>query len=206
MNHIYVMVTGPSAAGKTTLCKKMCSGMNAYFYKPADAYFDLARIHNIPKERVFYDTNLEELAIHFSNVCAKHEIATGDQHLAIQHNRDSSFAVLGEKKFDIQEPFVAAMDYGFFDTMKDKGIKPIIIHLTANPELLYERAYKRNIIDGQMLRNINLEDVINEVNAEEYYYNDLIAKKNLDNLMIDTTDDSIENIYSKVKQKVLKFK
>jgi len=206
MEHIYVMVTGPAASGKSTLCNKLCVNLPAFFYKPADAYFALAKIHNIPRERVFYDVDLEELANHFSNTCLQHDIAIGDQHLAIQHNRDSALAVEEDKKIDLAEPFVSAVDYNLFDVMQEKEIKPIIIYLTADPNLLYERAYNRNLEIGHVLRNKSLEDVKNEIEAEDYFYHELINKKELDSIKLNTSTNDINTVYEKAKSKVLEYR
>ena len=54
------MITGPAASGKTTLCQSLCEKIPAYFYKPSYAYFELAQLFNVPKEKMFSDIHEED--------------------------------------------------------------------------------------------------------------------------------------------------
>lgn len=204
MEKKYIMVTGPAASGKSTLCQLTANNLPAYLYRPVQAYFDVAKLHNIPKERIFQDTNIEEIYNYFCNICQMNNITIGDQHLAIQPKKDSAIALKTNIFIDRNEPYVSAIDYDLFDKMLDSQIDPIIIYLSASPELLFERAYKRYIDTGMIIRNITLEEVQAEVEAEYYYFKQLIDKKQLDYLIINTDIYNQEEAYYKVKKKILK--
>lgn len=206
MSKTYVMVTGPAASGKSELCKAVSTNLDARFYKPAYAYFELAKKYNIPNERVFFDVNPDEAMTHFCNVCKTHELVIGDQHLAIQHERDSALATNQITEIDASEPYVSAIDYSLFDKLSDAEVKTLLIYLKANPEILYERAYKRYLETGAPLRNRNLQEVIDEVHAEEFYFNELIIRKNLENYVINTDNLTQENVYTYTKKHILERK
>lgn len=206
MDKTYVMITGPAASGKTTLCKMMCDTIPAHFYKPTLAYFELAQKYNIPKDRIFTDVSEENAIKHFCDICVNHELTIGDQHLAIQPKKDTAIATNQLLEIDPNEPYVSAINYSMFDKLSDQGIKTILIYLKAHPEILYERAYKRNIETGFVLRNKNLQEVIDEIKAEEHFFHELINTKRLDNLIIDTDTLTKENIYLKAKRKILERK
>lgn len=204
MGTVYMMVTGPAASGKSTLCNKLCTELPAFFYKPAIAYFELAKKYGISKERVFYDVNPAEVTTYFCDACRKHNIVVGDQHLAIQHKKDSALALNKLLDIDPNEPFVSAIDYSLFDRMVDVDIKTIIIYLKANAEVLFERAYRRNIETGAVIRNRCLQEVKDEINAEDYFFYELINKKKIDNYIIDTDAYDVDKAYHYVKSRVLK--
>lgn len=206
MSKTYVMVTGPAASGKSELCKAVSNNLSAQFYKPAHAYFELAKKYNIPNERVFFDINPNEAIAHFCNVCKAYELVIGDQHLAIQHKRDSALATNQITEIDISEPYVSALDYSLFDKLSDVEVKTLLIYLKANPEILYERAYRRHLETGAPLRNRNLQEVKDEINAEEFYFNELIIRKKLENYIINTDNLTLENVYVKAKKHILERK
>lgn len=206
MNKTYIMVTGPAASGKSTLCKNLTETLPAYFYKPSYAYFELANKHNIPKEKMFELVPPEEAVNHFCDVCQKHLITLGDQHLAIQPKRDSAIATNSTTDIDVKEPYTKALDYALFDKLNYFGIEPIIIYLKANPEILFERAHKRHIETGFVLRNKTKEEVIDEILAEEYYFNELITKKHLENFIINTESLNEEHTHLLVKKRILERK
>lgn len=203
MDKTYVMITGPAASGKTTLCKSLCETIPTHFYKPSYAYFELAQLLNIPKENMFSIIPEEDAINRFCDICTKHIITIGDQHLAIQFKRDSAIATKQLIDIDPNEPYVSAINPSIFDKLDDKGVKTILIYLKANPELLFERAHKRYNETGMFIRNNNLQEVIDEINAEEYYFNELIAKKNIENMTIDINGLAKEDIYLKAKRKIL---
>lgn len=205
MENVYMMVTGPSASGKSTLCSKLCTELPAFFYKPSIAYFELAKKYGIPKERIFYDVNPVEVLTYFCDVCKQHDIVVGDQHLAIQHKKDSALALNKLLDTDPNEPFVSAIDYSLFDKMADINIKTIIIYLKANAEVLYDRAYRRSIETGAVMRNRCLQEVRDEINAEEYFFHELINAKKIDNFIIDTDVYDADKVYHYVKSRVLKY-
>ena len=204
MESVYIMVTGPAASGKSTLCSKMCIELPAFFYKPANAYFELAKKYGIPKERIFYDVNPAEVSKYFCDICKKHDIVVGDQHLAIQHKKDSALALNKIIDIDPNEPFVSAVDYSLFDKMADAHIKTIIVYLKANPEILYERAYRRSIETGAVMRNRCLQEVIDEINAEEYFFQELINIKKIENFIINTDVYNVDKAFHYVKSRILK--
>lgn len=203
MNKTYIMVTGPAASGKSELCKSVSNNLSVHFYKPAYAYFELAKKYNIPNERVFFDVNPYEAIIHFCDIFRTYELVIGDQHLAIQHKRDSALATNQITDIDVNEPYVSAVDYSLFDSLEDAEVKTLLIYLKANPEILYERAYRRHIETGAPLRNRTLQEVKDEISAEEFYFNELIIRKNLENHVINTDNLTRENVYAYTKKLIL---
>ena len=91
-------------------------------------------------------------------------------------------------------------------TKEEKDIIPFIIYLKADPVLLYERAKKRSIETGQPLRNKSLQEVRDEIDAEEYFFNKLISIRKFDSLSIDTTIYDKSTVLNKTKIKVLEYK
>ena len=109
--NLFVMVTGPAASGKSTLCDNLCVRLPAFFYKPSKAYFDLAKEKNIPQDRAFSDISADEIYSYLCKVYLQHEIVVGDQHLSIQPMRDSAFAINKTIDVDYNEPYVSALNY-----------------------------------------------------------------------------------------------
>lgn len=202
----YIMITGPAAAGKSTLCNYLSKELPAFFYKPAMAYLDLSKLNNIPPEKMFLLINSSDAIEYFCKICKDYDTIVGDQHLAIQPKKDSALAAKKSIEEFLEEPFVSAIDYNIFNKMLELSIQPIIIYLKANPEVLFERAYKRNLETGFPIRNRSLHDVIEEVIAEEYYFNELIRINKLENIVFDTTNMNTNSIINEVKKLIRKRK
>lgn len=203
---IFVMVSGPAASGKSTLVEKMSVALPAHFYKPSKAYFDLASAKGIPAERAFQDVTVTEAENYFCRVCMAHDITIGDQHLSIQPIKDTAIA-LGNTNMEFsKEPYVSAINYGLFDRLSENEIRTLLIYLSASPEMLYERAYKRNQETGMYIRNTDLSEVSDEVQAEEYYYNELIRRTGINSYAIDTDSLTSEEVLDDAVKRVLKFK
>lgn len=200
----YIMITGPAAVGKSTLCTQLSNELPAFFYKPAMAYFDLSKLNNIPQEKMFSLIDSKVAIEYFCEICKKYDTIVGDQHLAIQPKKDSALAAGKSIESFLHEPFVSAIDYNIFNKMYESSILPIMIYLKANPEILFERAYRRNVETGFPIRNKTLNDVIEEVMAEEYYYDELIKATNIDSVIFDTSKISTDTICGEVKNLVKK--
>lgn len=200
----YIMVTGPAAVGKSTLCSQLSNELPAFFYKPAMAYFDLSKLNNIPQEKMFSLIDSNVAIEYFCEICKKYDTIVGDQHLAIQPKKDSALAAGKLIKTSVNEPFVSAIDYNIFNKMHESNILPIIVYLKANPEVLFERAYRRNVETGFPIRNKTLNEVIEEVMAEEYYYIELIKATSIDSVTFDTSKTGADVICSEVKKLVRK--
>lgn len=206
MANIFVMVSGPAASGKSTLVEKMVCALPAYFYKPSRAYFDLAKAKRIPEEKSFQEITTIEAENYFCEVCKSHDIIIGDQHLSIQPIKDTAIA-LGNTNIEFSvEPYVSAINYGLFDRLNKNDIRTLLIYLKASAEMLYERAYQRNLETGMFIRNKNLSEVREEVKAEEHYYNELISRVNISSHVIDTDRLSPEEVLNNTVKRVLKFK
>ncbi len=206
MSNIFVMVSGPAASGKSTLVEKMVGALPAYFYKPSKAYFDLAKAKGIPDEKSFQEITTTEAENYFCGVCKNHDITIGDQHLSIQPMKDTSIA-LGKASIEFpNEPYVSAINYSLFDRLNENEVRTLLIYLKASAEILYERAYQRNLETGMFIRNKNLSEVKEEVEAEEYYYNELINRLNISSHIIDTGSLNSEEVLSNAVKRVLKFK
>lgn len=204
MKKKYFMICGPAASGKTTLIKGLNNKLlGSVIYKPAQAYIDLAKEYQIPIEDAFFNITKKEAYDYFCKMCNKQTITIGDQHLAIQPQKDSLLA-FGALPLDyIEEPYTCAVDEKLFDLLSENEIEPFLFLLTASPELLFERACERNRKNGMLVRNKNLTDVVNEVNAEIYYFNELVQKLKLKNSMIDINRKTKEEVLDDVIQRII---
>lgn len=194
MSNRYILVTGPAASGKSTLVSSICEDSNYYFYKPSQAYIDVAREKEIPKSRIFYDVKQLDVTHKLIEICQEHYTVIGDQHLSIQHKRDSAIAIGDYTNIDINEPYVSALDYNLIEEVLKQDVSIQLIYLKATARKLYQRAYQRYIETGFVLRNKTIEEVQTEIEAEEYYFNELRKLFNLQNYIIDTNDKSKEEI------------
>lgn len=203
---IFVMVSGPAASGKSTLVKNMSIALPTHDYKPAKAYIDLAKEKNISIDRAFYDIAPNDAEDYFCKVCSNHDITVGDQHLSIQHYKDSAIAS-GNPNIEFpDEPYVSAINYNLFNKLLEHEIQTLVIYLKASPQVLYERAYKRYLDYGTFMRNKNIKEVEDEVNAEYYYFNELIRKTNISSYVIDTDFKESSDVLKSAMKKTLKFK
>lgn len=203
---IFVMVSGPAASGKSTLVDKMVSALPAYFYKPSKAYFDLAKAKVIPLEKAFQEITTTEAENYFCRVCKSHDITIGDQHLSIQPIKDTAIALGNTDIIFSSEPYVSAINYGLFDMLNENEIRALLIYLKASAEALYARAYQRNLETGMFIRNRTISEVKEEVEAEEYYYNELINRAKIDSYVIDTESLNSEEVLKRAVKRVLKLK
>ncbi len=204
-NNRFILVTGPAASGKTTLVSNICEDPNYFFYKPSQAYIDIAKKKNISRDRMFYDIKQTDIIKKVIEVCKDYYTVIGDQHLSIQHKRDSKIATGVYDDIDINEPYVAALNYDLINELLKKDIKILIIYLRATAKNLYQRAYQRHIDTGFVLRNKTVEEVQAEVQAEEYFFNELIKLFNLQNYIIDTNNHSKEDIKKLSLQRIMKI-
>lgn len=203
-SNIFVMVSGPVASGKSTLADRMVSTLPAHFYKPSKAYIDLAKAKGIPIENAFQDVSVNEAGDYFCKICKEHPITIGDQHLSIQPIKDTAIAI-GDTNQDFQdEPYVSAIDHTLFEKLDINKVRTLLIYLKASAEELYKRACQRNQETGMYIRNRTLDDVKAEVEAEEYYFNELIGKVNVDSHIIETSnitaDEVLHNAVSRVRE------
>ena len=204
--NIFIMVSGPAACGKSTLVNGISTNLPAYIYQPARSFIELAKERKIPIERAFYDISREDAENHFCKKCKENNIVVGDQHLAIQHNKDSKIASSDPNIIFPSEPYVSAIDYDLFDKLSENEIKTLLIYLKASPEILYERAYKRFLEQGTFIRNKNLDEVIEEVKAEEFYFHQLINKVAIDSHIIDTDYKEADEVLDNALRRTLKFR
>ena len=71
---------------------------------------------------------------------------------------------------------------------------------------MFERAYQRHLNDGTLIRNKTLQEVVEEVEAEYYYFNELIHKTGTENYIIDTDSKSSEEVLGNALRKVRKVR
>lgn len=205
-NNNFIMISGPAASGKSTLVYKMKDALNGFVFKPSLAYVELAKNNGISIDRAFFDITRDMATDYFCEICNQHEIVIGDQHLAMQHYKDS---MLASRNFDTifpEEPYISTIDYNLFDKLSENQIKTLLIYLKTSPEILFERAYQRYLNDGTLIRNKTLKEVIEEVEAEYYYFNELIHKTGIENYVIDTDNKSSEEVLGNALRKVRKIR
>lgn len=126
--------------------------------------------------------------------------------MAIQHNKDSKIASSDPNTIFPDEPYVSAIDYDLFDKLNENEIRTLLIYLKASPEVLYERAYRRFLEKGTFIRNKYLNEVIDEVNAENYYFEELINKTSIESHIIDTDNKKADEVLDNALRKTLKFR
>ena len=204
--NLFIMVSGPAACGKSTLVTGLSKSLPAYIYKPSKSFIELALERNIPIDRAFYDINRNDAENHFCEKCREKKVIVGDQHLSIQHYKDSLIASGNPTTEFPDEPYVSAIDYDIFKKLYENDIQTLLIYLKASPEILYERAYKRFLEQGTYIRNKNMKDVIEEVNAEEYYFNELVSQINIESHIINTDEKESKEVLEDALQKTLKFR
>lgn len=204
--NLFIMVSGPAACGKSTLVTGLSKTLPAYVYKPSKSFIELALKRNISIDRAFYDISRDDAEDHFCKKCIEKKVIVGDQHLSIQHYKDSLIASGNPITEFPDEPYVSAIDYDIFKKLHENEIRTLLIYLKASPEILYERAYRRFFEQGIYIRNKNIKDVIEEVNAEDYYFNELISKINIESYIINTDEKESKEVLEDALQKTLKFR
>ena len=204
--NIFIIVSGPAACGKSTLVNGLSEKISAYIYQPSKAFIELAKKRNISIDRAFHDIKREDAENHFCNVCKKYKTVVGDQHLAIQHYKDSIIASGNPTIIFPDEPYVSAIDYDLFDKLTENQIYTLLIYLKASPEILYERAYNRYVKHGTYIRNQTIDEVLEEVKAEDYYFNELISRVNIDSHVIDTDYKKSNEVLENAIQRTLRFR
>jgi len=207
-----VLISGPAASGKSTLVNRIKNIFSAYNFKPSECYIKLAEKYNIPLEKAFLEVKREEAEQYYCNICKSHKLVIGEQHLAIQHHKDSSIAISNATNGDIleldnlEEEYVPALSKEFIEQITNSGIKVLLILLEADPINLYLRAQGRYKNTGQYLRNKTLEDAIREVEAERKFFDELIRATNIDSCIIDTSLINEEEVVRNAVQKICEFK
>lgn len=202
--HRFIMVSGPAASGKSTLVYNMNDKLSSFMFKPSQAYIELAKINGISISRAFFDITREMATEYFCNICKQHSIVIGDQHLAMQHYKDSMLATCEDQTYFPDEPYVSTIDYDLFDKLSANKIKTLLIYLKTSPEVLFERAYQRHINNGTPIRNKTLKEVADEAAAEYYYFNELIKKTGIDSYIIETDDKNSKEVLEYTLQRIRK--
>lgn len=204
MNNKFIMISGPAASGKSTLVTKMNDELSGFIFKPSQSYIEIAKRKRIPIDRAFFDIQRNVANEFFCENCKQNNIVIGDQHLSMQHYKDSKLAS-GEDIVFPDEPYISTIDYSLFEKLSNNQIQTILIYLQASPALLFERAYQRHINLGTVMRNKNLKEVEDEVAAEYYYFNELINNTGIDNFVIDTNNKDKGEVLCDALQKVRKL-
>ena len=125
MNNNFIMISGPAASGKSTLVYKMKDALNGFVFKPSLAYVELAKNNGIPIDRAFFDITRDMATDYFCEICNQHEIVIGDQHLAMQHYKDSMLASCNFDTIFPDEPYISTIDYNLFDKLSENQIKTL---------------------------------------------------------------------------------
>ncbi len=204
MNKFFIMVCGPAASGKSTVVEGISRKLNIDIYKPSRAYIDLAKQRGIPVERAFDEISAADAEDYFVGICLEKGIVVGDQHLALQYERDSRLAArLDISYMDVDEPYVSAINYSLFEKLEGASVDVLVLFLKASSKNLYERAYKRYEENGMPIRNRSILEVDAEVVAEEYYFEQLLTNTNVKSYVIDTdsigSDEVVKDAICKVK-------
>ncbi len=84
---------------------------------------------------------------------------------SIQPIKDTAIA-LGKPIWKSNKPYVSTFNYGLFDRLNENEVRPLLIYIKASAELLYERAYQRNLKTEMFIRNKNLSEVKEEMEAK----------------------------------------
>jgi hypothetical protein len=180
-----IFVGGPAASGKTTVINQLLKSVPSFYYRPSQAFFDIAHEKNITHDDVFNIANMDEAEALFIKVCMSHELVIGDVHYAIQPVRDSFFAS-GTKVQDISEKYVASISSNLINSLSCNNIRILSILLYADPKILFKRAFDRQQSGCQQLRAFSLDDVKTEVNAEIEQWKILSSFSQIRSLSFDT--------------------
>lgn len=197
-----IIVSGPAASGKTTLVKQLENCYMAYFAKPSECYLEIARRRGIPAEHAFSEVSREDAEELYCQICKSHRWVIGDQHLAIQYHRDSAMAVTNEIDSNAMEEYVPAISKDFIEKLKKAGINPFVILLEGKPEVLLERAIRREKKIGHTVRNKSIEEVTREVEAERRCFDQLVRETQIPNIAIDVTNRSQQEVYLYALQRI----
>lgn len=201
----FIMVSGPAACGKSTLVRTLNNTFDGYMYSPSKAYIDLSIARGIPVKGAFDNIAQSEAEDYFCQICTEHLYVIGDQHLSIQPNKDSAIASGNPSLVFTEENYVSALDYNLFYKLSNRDIQTFIIYLSASPEVLFERAYSRYLKEKIFIRNKSVDDVIKEVEAENYFFKQLVDKTGLENIKINTDNLTPEEVKDIAVQKILKI-
>ena len=129
----------------------------------------------------------------------------GDQHLAIQFKRDSQMAMSMSDSRDVDEEYSPAVTKEFITLLRNEGVNVLIILLKSDPMTLLNRARKRFLEVGHVVRNLTVEEVSREVDAEISFFEKLVAETGVDHCMIETTDKDDQEVYAYALRKTQEF-
>ncbi len=200
--HNLIIVSGPAASGKTTLIEELMNYYMAHFSKPSECYLTLARERNIPMQSAFSEVSREDAEELYCSICKSHRWVIGDQHLAIQFQRDSGMAVSNKIDSNVNEEYVPAISKEFIEKLKANGVDVFLILLDGEPEVLLKRAIRREQKTGHTVRNKTVEEMTREVEAERKIFDKLVAETQIPNCAIDVTNRSKQEVYLYAIQRI----
>lgn len=152
-----VLVGGASASGKSTFVKKLNESIEeSISYRRVQAFFDYAKLKNIPKEQTFDYIKSSDADDWFLKVCENNDYVISDVHYALQMDRTFKLDNTG---VDIYQNYVPTISSDLINRLLESNIRIIAVHLTYLPNILYKRAINRNKRGERELRAISLQDV-----------------------------------------------
>ena len=179
-----VLVGGPSASGKSTFVK----GLNNKYedslaYRRVQAFFDIAELKNIPDDQVFKKVLSRDADNWFIEVCKKHVFVISDVHYALQMSRTFKTDNTGA---NIYQEYVPTISPYLIANLLKSDIDIIAAYLHCPPEVLYERAIRRNKEGQRELRATSIEDVVLQSAAERNEWQNVAKNKDIRSIELNT--------------------
>jgi cytidylate kinase len=190
-----VWIGGASASGKSKAVEGVRQRIEAYYYRPSQAFFDMAIANGIAQLDAFTRISGHNAEQYYVDICSTNSIVVADVHYAIQPKRDNNLA-LGILTTDVKEDYVPTITDNFLLLLKENRVKILAVLLYADAVVLFDRADKRQNINGQLLRAVSISDIEIESKFEKRFWHKVVCNYNVDSRSIDTTNKSIDETVS----------
>ena len=185
-----IFVGGATATGKSTLAKELTKNIdNSINYRRYQGFYDIAKIKNIPEDKIFEKVEPEQVNDWFVEICKNSEITISDTHYAVQMNRNITQDI---NEFDIYQEYVPTISNDLLIKLVTEDIKVIAILLECSPEQCINRELSRS--KEKKVRNISYEDAIMENIAEEKEWKRIVSTGLVEGIKLNSEIYSIDEL------------
>lgn len=175
-----IFIGGPTASGKSTFTKKLNDNIpNSITYRRYQGFFDIANQKGIRNEDIFKKVTSEEVDDWFVNLCKIKDVVISDVHYAVQMDRKTNYP-------DINQEYVPTVSKELIHKLQKEDIQIVAIFLACSPQTCLTRSILRNNETKKEIRNVSIEDAINEYNAEEKEWKNIAYMDSIKDLKLNS--------------------
>lgn len=191
-----VFIGGSSGSGKNLVIERLLKEYGGTYYRRMDSYFELAKERGIPIEKTFGNIHTKEANEYFVKKCMDTKILFTDIHYSFQPDRDANRVMQIISENDVKEEYVSSIREDFIGFLESSNLDVYCILLTVPAPIQWKRLKDRKLATGKSIRAVNIEDLVEESNAEKAHW-EMLKKTDFRCLEIDNTGD-LDNTVSKI--------